>query len=42
MTQKEMVRKLPDHVTVTVTFAGQTDTTSIPVVVKKRQEAALL
>ncbi|MGA9402468.1 hypothetical protein [Haladaptatus sp.] len=42
VTQKEMVRKLPDHVTVTMTFAGQTDTTSIPGVVEKRQEAALL
>ncbi len=33
----EMVTKLPNHVTTTVKFAGTSYTTSIPVVVKKRE-----
>lgn len=42
VTRKEMVEKLPNHVTTTVTFAGRTYTTSIPVVVEERPEAGLL
>lgn len=42
ITRKELVVKLPNHVTVTVVFAGKEYTTDIPVMVGKREEAALL
>jgi hypothetical protein len=42
ITRKELVVKLPNHVTVTVVFAGKEYTTDIPVIVGKRQEVALL
>ncbi|WP_227379698.1 hypothetical protein [Haladaptatus halobius] len=41
-TRKELVTKLPNHVTVTVVFAGKEYTTDIPVMVGKREEVALL
>jgi len=40
--RKELVEKLPNHVTVTVLFAGNEYTTDIPVFVGKREEAGLL
>ena len=36
ITRKETIKKLPNHVTVTVVFEGREYTTDIPVVVKKR------
>ncbi|WP_231189203.1 hypothetical protein [Haladaptatus sp. DYF46] len=42
VTRKELVVKLPNHVTVTVVFIGKEYTTDIPVIVGKRQEVALL
>ncbi len=42
MTRKELVTKLPNHVTVTVVFAAKEYTTDIPVIVGKRQEVVQL
>lgn len=42
VTRKEIVVKLPNHVSVTVLFEGREYTTDIPVIVEKREPAALL
>lgn len=42
VTRKEIVAKLPNHVTVTLLFEGKEYTTDIPVIVEKREPAALL
>ncbi|SIR88840.1 hypothetical protein SAMN05421858_4361 [Haladaptatus litoreus] len=38
ITRRDLVAKLPNHVTVTVVFTGKEYTTDIPVMVGKRQE----
>ncbi|WP_227380098.1 hypothetical protein [Haladaptatus halobius] len=42
VTRKEIVAKLPNHVTVTLMFKGKEYTTDIPVIVEKREPAALV